>query len=299
MTMLLMKKTPLWIAAKGLLAERGADFFRCWEKTASTFDPEDIHDLRVASRRLREGISLFAQCYPEARINAVRKSVKKVTDALGELRNLDEGLAFFRQAAAEMGEEHGRELSGCITLYEADREGAGKKLKRDLKKMRATSLRKLFVRIVHAPYLFNPPLGATDPFLPIEDFAREGMELRLAPVLALVPAARRPGESAAQHSLRIAVKRFRYRMEVLSPLMHEEGYRQVHGHVKEYQEILGRIHDLDVFSGLIREAVLSATAEQALGGIIAKKREKSFVEFLDKLETIPFEAIGATVRSLM
>lgn len=297
--MLLVKKTPLWVAAKGLLAERGAEFFRCWEKTAATFDREDIHDLRVASRRLREGLALFAGCYPEARIRAIRKSIKKVTDALGELRNLDEGLAFFREQVAEMAEEHGRELSACIAHYEAGREGARKQLKRDLKKMHSTGLRKLFARTVHAPYLFDPPLGAPDPFTPIEDFAREGIELRLAPVLALVPEARRPEEAGAQHSLRIAVKRFRYRMEVLSPLMKDEGYREVHGQVKEYQEILGKIHDLDVFAGLVREAALSGAADSSLGGIIAKKRDNTFRGFLEKLEVMPFDALGATVRSLM
>lgn len=299
MTMVLMKKTPLWIAAKGLLAGRGADFFHCWEKAASTFDAEDIHDLRVASRRLREGVVLFAPCYPEAKMDAVRKSIKKVTDVLGELRNLDEWLAFFRTEAAGLGEGYHTELSDCTALYEADRERAGKKLKRDLRRMHPKNLRKHFAGIVHAPYLFDPPPGGTDPFTPIDDFARTGMELRLAPVLALVPSARRPEEAEAQHRLRIAVKRFRYRLEVLSPLMDDAGYRPVHGQVKEYQEVLGRIHDLDVFSGLIREAPLSGPAIGAMCGIIAERRAKSFAQFLDKLETTPFDAIGTDVRSLI
>jgi len=299
LTMMLMKKTPLWIAAKGILAGRGADFFHCWEKAASTFDAEDIHDLRVASRRLREGFALFAPCYPEAKMHAVRRSIKKVTDLLGELRNLDEWLAFFRAEAAGIGELHHGELSDRMTRYEADRERAGKKLKRDLKKLNSKNLRKLFARTVHAPFLFDPPPGATDPFTPIDDFARTGLELRLAPVLALVPAARCPGEAEAQHRLRIAVKRFRYRMEVLSPLTAEAGYCRVHGQVKEYQEMLGRIHDLDVFDGLIREAALSGPAAGAMCGIIAERRAESFARFLDKLETDPFDAIGAAVRSLL
>ncbi|MRR59076.1 MAG: CHAD domain-containing protein [Deltaproteobacteria bacterium] len=297
--MILMKKTPLWIAAKGLLAERGADFFRCWAKTAETFDAEDIHDLRVASRRLREGLTLFAPCYPEERITGIRKSAGKVTDALGDLRNLDEGLAFFREEAAELGTEDGGELADCISLYETNREAARKMLKRRLRKMNPSSLRKVFVRTIHAPYLFDPPPGAIDPFTPIEDFARQSMEIRLAPVLTLVPAARQAEQSAAQHRLRIAVKRFRYRMEVLSPLMEGEGYRELHGHVKEYQELLGRIHDLDVFSDLAKGVGLSEATEQTLGRLIAVKREHSFAKFLHKLDTLPFDAIGASVRSLM
>jgi CHAD domain-containing protein len=296
--MMLMKKTPLWIAARGLLAERVTEFFRCWEQTAASFDSEDIHDLRVASRRLREGLTLFAPCYPPERISRLRKSVRKITDILGDLRNIDEGLAFFRAEVGELGHEHGAELTGCIELYERNREDARKKLKRDLRRMNPRTLRKLLVRTVHAPFLFDTPPGAADPFTTIEDFAREKIDLRLEPVLALVPLARRPEEAAAQHRLRIAIKRYRYRLEVLSPLL-EEGYREVHGHVKEYQEILGRLHDLDVFRELITGIGLSAGTEQALADGMLGKRGAVFMLFLEKLEKAPLDAIGARVRSLL
>ena len=55
-------KTPLWLAARVLLHERGDDFFRRRDKVLKTFDPEEIHDLRVSSRRLREGLELFLPC---------------------------------------------------------------------------------------------------------------------------------------------------------------------------------------------------------------------------------------------
>jgi CHAD domain-containing protein len=296
--MTLMKTTPLWIAARGLLAERGADFFRCWEQTAASFNSEDIHDLRVASRRLREGLTLFAPCYPPEKISRLRKSIRKITDVLGDLRNIDEGLAFFRAEADELGHEHGEELGGCIELYERNREESRKKLKRDLNGMNPGTLRKLYVRTIQAPYLFNPPPGAADPFVTIEDFARETIDIRLDPVLALVPLARLPEEAAAQHRLRIAIKRYRYRLEVLSPLM-EEGYGEVHGLIKEYQEILGRLHDLDVFRELITGIGLTAGTEQALADLIAEKRESAFALFVDRLEKNPLEAIGARVRSLL
>ena len=296
--MILMKKTPLWIAARGLLAERGAELFRCWEQTATSFDTEDIHDLRVASRRLREGLTLFAPCYPPARIRRLRKSIRKITDILGDLRNIDEGLAFFRAEAVDLGPEHGKELTGCIALYERNREESRKKLKRDLRRMNPGTLRKYFVRTIHSPHLFDPPPGAADPFATIDEFARKNIDLRLAPVLALVPLARQPEESASQHRLRIAIKRYRYRLEVLSPLL-GEGYREVHGQVKEYQEILGRLHDLDVFRELIAGIGLTAGTEHALADLIAVKRKDTFALFLEKLESAPLDAIGARVRSLL
>ena len=68
--------TPLWIAARLLLRERVDDFFRRLQQVQKTFDPDDIHDLRVASRRLREGLALFAPCYPPRNSTRLVKKVR-------------------------------------------------------------------------------------------------------------------------------------------------------------------------------------------------------------------------------
>lgn len=296
--MVLFKKTPLWIASKGLLAERGSDFFRCLETAASTFDPEDIHDLRVASRRLREGLSLFRRSYPEVRIVWLRKAVRKITNILGNLRNIDECLVFLREETKELGAEHAVELAACVDHYQGQRSGARKQLKRDFRKTKPNTLRKYFVRTIHTPFLFNPPPDAVDPFMPIDDYARVCIDQRLSAVLLLVPQACVPEDAASQHQLRIAVKHYRYRMEVLSPFL-DDGYRTVHAHVKEYQELLGRIHDLDVFLALLRGMGLSKNTETALVDLLLIKREKAFTAFRAKLDTVPFEEIGARIRSLL
>lgn len=296
--MVLFKKTPLWIASKGLLAERGSDFFRCLETASSTFDPEDIHDLRVASRRLREGLSLFCRSYPAERIVRLRRAVRKITNILSDLRNIDECLAFLREETKELGPEHGVELAACIDDYQGQRSSALKQLKRDLRKTKPITLRKYFAGTIHSPFLFDPPPDAVDPFMPIDDYGRMCIYQRFAAVLLLVPQARVPEDAASQHQLRIAVKHYRYRMEVLSPFL-DDGFRTVHAHVKEYQELLGRIHDLDVFLVLLRGMGLSKITETALVDLLQSQREKAFSAFSTKLDTTPFEDIGARVRSLL
>ncbi len=296
--MSLKKNTPLWFAACRILADRASDFFRCWKQTAETFDREDIHDLRVASRRLREGLTLFAPCYPAERLSILRRKVRKVTALLGDLRNIDEALAFFRDEAVELGDGYGEELSACIGLYESRREEARLKLKRKMKGMKPGALRKSFSVTIMLPYLFSPPAEAADPFATIEDFARRTIDIRLEPVLALAPLAMRPGEALLQHRLRIAIKRYRYRMEVLSPLM-GEGYREIHSHVKSYQDLLGRLHDLDVFMELSTGIDLTDGARRALTELITGKRENVFGRFLDKLEEAPLDVIGTRVRELL
>ena len=110
-------KTPLWIAARVLLYERGEDFFRRRGKMVKTFDAEDIHDLRVASRRLREGLILFAPCYPPGNIARLVRKIKRVTRLLGDIRNADEALLFFTALKDEFdssGRSHLEELAGTF-----------------------------------------------------------------------------------------------------------------------------------------------------------------------------------------
>lgn len=52
-------------------------------------DPEGIHDMRVASRRLRAAIELFRDVFPQRRLRPLLRQVKDLADALGEVRDLD------------------------------------------------------------------------------------------------------------------------------------------------------------------------------------------------------------------
>ncbi|MBV9278754.1 MAG: CHAD domain-containing protein [Chloroflexi bacterium] len=52
-------------------------------------DPEGVHDMRVASRRLRAAIELFHDVFPRRRLRPMLRSVKDLADALGQVRDLD------------------------------------------------------------------------------------------------------------------------------------------------------------------------------------------------------------------
>lgn len=67
-------------------------------------DPEALHDMRVASRRLRAALSVFSQVYPEKTFKPLEKQVARVTDALGAVRDADVQIEFMqgkRDAAPE------------------------------------------------------------------------------------------------------------------------------------------------------------------------------------------------------
>lgn len=287
--------TPLWMAARVLLGERGDDFFRCRARALKTADPEDIHDLRVASRRLREGFALFAPCYPSREIARLARGVKRVTQLLGAIRNADEALLFFTALADELGAACRGDLDRLLLSFRKERKGELARLTDGLRELVTGRMRARYRRVIAAPALFAPPPGV-DPLAPLAGFARVALDARFADVVALVPAARRPGEVEAQHRLRIAIKRYRYRMEILSPLV-GQSFPELHAAIKEYQDLLGKMHDLDVFAQLVRESHFAAPTEKAVLAAIATKRGDLFTAFAGKLEAVPIEEIGARVRS--
>ena len=61
-------------------------------KTAQ--DIEHIHRMRVASRRLRAALPLFASCFPEKKYQVWMEEIRTVTRALGEARDTDVQIAF-------------------------------------------------------------------------------------------------------------------------------------------------------------------------------------------------------------
>jgi CHAD domain-containing protein len=62
-------------------------------------DPEGVHDMRVASRRLRSALRDFAPYLDEKKVSDVRGELKKLADALGRARDLDVERAALEEAA--------------------------------------------------------------------------------------------------------------------------------------------------------------------------------------------------------
>jgi CHAD domain-containing protein len=291
-------KAPLWITARQLLCERGDDFSRRLDQALQTFDPEDIHDLRVSSRRAREGLLLFAPCYPAGRINRLGKQLKRVTRLLGSIRNSDEAALYFSSLRNQLEDSCGGELEQLAAAFRKTREEELQRLGSGLEQLAAGGVHGRYRRVVAAPALFAGRAGSSDAFAPVAGFACEALTTRFADVVKLVPPARQEQNSKAQHLLRIAVKHCRYRLEILSFLLASD-YPEVHAALKGYQDVLGKMHDLDVFAGICREASLPPPRTALIQAAIATDRDRFFADFSAMLETIPFEGLVARVRAAL
>ncbi|GFO69770.1 CHAD domain-containing protein [Geomonas limicola] len=286
-------QAPLWSAAREMTAAHAKEFFKRWRKVAEGFDAEDIHDLRVASRRLREALALFGDCFPEKSVRRIRKRVKQVTGILGELRNTDEALLFFNGLSPAEREPAQTELDLLVAQLQKEREAARQQLEKDLGDLRATPLKRAIREGLSAPELFGNQ--RTDPFQPLVRFADEAIAARALSVADLLPQALFEANAGAQHRLRIAVKRLRYRLEILEPLFTSE-YDLLHAALKGYQEVLGKLHDLDVFAELALNRVADGTGQQQVLRVITARRSRLFAEFRHKLDDISVDAIGTRAR---
>ena len=83
---------------------RGAEVVEHSRDVLDIGDIERLHDMRVATRRLRAALEIFAPCFPrKQRLRAALKEVKAIADALGERRDRDVAIEALEAFAAQVG----------------------------------------------------------------------------------------------------------------------------------------------------------------------------------------------------
>lgn len=71
------------------IAERWAAVWRAVPVALEGADPEGVHQVRVASRRLRAAMDVAAPCFPGQWYRPLQRAAKEITGALGEVRDRD------------------------------------------------------------------------------------------------------------------------------------------------------------------------------------------------------------------
>ena len=93
---------PFADAARRAVAVRARELFEHSENVLDTTDIERVHDMRVATRRLRAALEVFAAAFPPEEHKPVLRDVKRLADALGERRDPDVHLEEFTKLRAAM-----------------------------------------------------------------------------------------------------------------------------------------------------------------------------------------------------
>ena len=85
-------------------------------------DIEALHDMRVASRRLRAALSVFADVYPPKKFGTLEKEVARVTDALGAVRDGDVQIEFMEKTRDTVPESQRVGLDALIDHLKKNRD---------------------------------------------------------------------------------------------------------------------------------------------------------------------------------
>jgi CHAD domain-containing protein len=201
-------------------------------------DVSAIHQARVATRRLREALPLVAGG-PRGR--KIERIVRRLTQSLGPVRELDVALLMLD----EFGRAPDVPRAGVSCLQQVVREER-RRLHTDMvKAVERCNLPKLTRKAVAAAKKRDEQGGAR---------ARDPERLAAARVRAARRAERLSAaiDNAAGiylpdrlHEVRIAVKKLRYAMEIARELSGSRAMARILT-LKKAQDLLGRMHDLEV-----------------------------------------------------
>ncbi len=89
----LLPQTPYALAAARTVRVRAEELFEYADGVLSTDDIGRVHDMRVATRRLRAVLELYSPCFPGRELRPVLRDVRRLADALGARRDPDVQLA--------------------------------------------------------------------------------------------------------------------------------------------------------------------------------------------------------------
>jgi CHAD domain-containing protein len=246
-------------AAKKSITARLADVRRFEERLVGAVDADDVHDMRVASRRLRAALELFER---KKQLRPAEKAVRALGDALGEVRELHVQLGWLDQSAKDASE---KERPGIAAL----RAQRAARLDKRIAKLRAalgtwTAEGAAAVEAALAELDLSGRLGGRR--------VRQRMVGRLRTVKRRMRAATRSLDPATTHALRIGAKKLRYAAELAQPAFPADMDALI-DRLQPLQETLGSLHDADVHVVLVERFLVRADAEEQPGALTLLRGE--------------------------
>lgn len=216
-------------------------------------DVEAVHRSRVASRRLREALPVMHAETGAPEVRKSRKAVRGLTRLLGGVRELDVSLALLE----ELKQRH-PDFSAAVGLVRAylehERRLRRGEMVRGVEELEAEDLR-----------LKLDSLADTRQLATVEE-RRKRLRRRLRPRVNAVASAMAAAGSLYAfdrlHRVRIAIKKLRYLLELVHEVARVGTLRLVRS-LKDSQDLLGRLHDLEVLAGFTR-TTLGAHPSQAV-----------------------------------
>ena len=128
-------------AAARAVEVRADEVFGDAEGVLDTSDIERVHAMRVATRRLRAAMEVFAACFPRKQHKRLLREVKALADTLGERRDPDVHIEELERIAAALTREDARGIRSLEAELRRHQEGANEALAAKLREIEESGLR--------------------------------------------------------------------------------------------------------------------------------------------------------------
>ena len=128
-------------AAALAVETRAAEVFEHAEGVLDTDDIERVHDMRVATRRLRAAMEIFQPCFPKKEFKRTLRDVKDLADALGERRDPDVHIAELDRIAAALTRDDARGIKSLEDELRGQQRTGNEALAAKLHEIEDTGLR--------------------------------------------------------------------------------------------------------------------------------------------------------------
>jgi CHAD domain-containing protein len=137
-------------AAARAVGVRAGEVFEHSDGVLDMGEIEHLHDMRVATRRLRAALEVFQPCFPAKRHLKALKRVKALADALGERRDRDVAIEFLERIGAEAPEADRAALEKSIERLRREQRQANDELAPYVAPKRLKKLRRRLRKLVKA-----------------------------------------------------------------------------------------------------------------------------------------------------
>jgi CHAD domain-containing protein len=232
-------------------------------------DIEYLHRMRVASRRLRAALPVFASCFPARKYARWLTDIRRITRVLGDARDADVQIASLKKYRkhlarktenAPVGKKPGddalMEAIGYLLSKTRDRRaGYQKEIMSALSDLGKHHVIEEIRQEVLAGAMPSGTMRKKSRMAGVPPVGVSRMGKGIDKLLGYDQWVQFPDAVAEHHAMRIATKQLRYMMELYSPF-YRRGLKKQISQVAGLQEILGDLHDCDVWIDMVTYSLL-------------------------------------------
>ncbi|MFN2211786.1 MAG: CHAD domain-containing protein [Anaerolineales bacterium] len=240
-------------------------------------DIEELHDMRVATRRMRAAFEVFGEAFNRKALKIHLKGLRATGRALGRVRDLDVFMEKAQQYLDTLPQEQRDGLDPLLTLWKEERRSDRIEMLAYLNSEDYATFKRRFLTFVSTPGAGAKVIPANHPYQ-VQHVVPILVYTRLASVLSFGTTI----DSATTdqlHALRIEFKKLRYTLEFFSEVLGEESKGLI-TEIKSLQDHLGDLNDADVACMILREFLDNWEANQEYLPINERENPEPIVAYL-------------------